>query len=175
MNEISEDRRTSNPCNEVFSRYTTDSEPTLFLGVFHRRSVLNKQETTVSMSFNRNVRASKFSGIYGFAERDTDFLTGLDKRFYDVLSTFQKVGVFGRQPLLLSFFQRIGKMPSRVLILRGGLGDSIAEYVAEYEVIEFRKAWERFRCRHSDVKCSETPSILYLTVERNHKVRFMKE
>lgn len=99
MNEISED--CVNPCNRAFLKYTTDSEPTLFLGVIHAKPLATRKlKTIISMSFNRNVQSSEFNGVYGFAE-GTDLLHEIDTLFYDVLEGFHKVS------LLSQYFTRL--------------------------------------------------------------------
>lgn len=60
INEIVEDRRGENPCNSVFSKYTTDREPTLFLGVFSTKAQADEgRDTIVSLVFNINAQATK--------------------------------------------------------------------------------------------------------------------
>jgi hypothetical protein len=64
----------------------------MFLGIFVTKPQRDeKRSTIISLSVNVNTQATKFAGIYGFAERGTDFLNELSGLFYDVLSLFCKV------------------------------------------------------------------------------------
>lgn len=65
-------------------------------------------------------------------------------------------------------------MPSKVLLFRSGISDSIIDFVSKFEVDEFKKAWNRYLERHNSVQ-RRPPNILYSNVDRTHKIRCKQE
>lgn len=56
---IDTDHHRNNPCNEAFTKYTSENDPTLFIGVFSTKAAAgDNRDTVLTMSFNSNAAAS---------------------------------------------------------------------------------------------------------------------
>lgn len=65
-------------------------------------------------------------------------------------------------------------MPSKVLIFRTGITDNLTDATSHFEVEKFNRAWNRYFERNTHETRFDA-SVLYINVERNHKIRFRQE
>ncbi|KAI6186294.1 hypothetical protein M3Y98_00117400 [Aphelenchoides besseyi] len=149
----------TNPCNEAFTRFTITGNTTIFIGIFSTKPQANdSRDTVLGISFNIDVQACKFASNYDFFESGNDFFNEVERLFYYAIRTFEVTTKM---------------LPDNVVVFRGGITDNIADMVAEFECNKMEKGWSRVIERLQLPK--KRLQLMYLNVERKHKMCFKKE
>ncbi|KAI6215402.1 hypothetical protein M3Y94_00381500 [Aphelenchoides besseyi] len=147
---------------EAFIRYTTTENTTMFVGIFSTKSddrikvmTSNVGVSTLSSSFNADIECTKFWSRFEFTTNGNN-INKLEELMY---KTF------------LAFYEHNQCFPDNVFLYRGSMSESAAEEMAPDEIKAISDAWSKLV---KDKQKNKTLKLLYVTVERRHKIRLIK-
>ncbi|CAD5207342.1 unnamed protein product [Bursaphelenchus okinawaensis] len=156
-NMLTREGNQPSPANLLMDYYAAQN--TMFIGIFSSKSPRADRCPSVhAMAYNVDPYAASYMSTYRYQD-------GFDDNIHDIKAMFDEC--------LEGFCEEVGP-PLKILILRGGISDSVQLEVFEREEALIQQSIGKFRNDFKDKLSNWWPQVCYLNVSRTN-LRFCTE